>query len=153
MKKEKVFILIGLVAVVFFIGSCNKGGKNEHKVSSYNDNESHNAGEDCMSCHKQGGEGEGWFNSAGTVYNELQTMVYPNCTIKFYTGANGTGTLKYTIEVDGKGNYYTTDEIDFGSGLYPVVTSTNGTKYMSTSISSGNCVSCHGGTSNRVWAL
>ena len=32
MKKEKVLILVGLVAAVFFIGSCNKGGKNEHMV-------------------------------------------------------------------------------------------------------------------------
>ncbi len=139
-----IILLIGII-------SCKKEG-DEFKVSTYNDTESHNAGQDCMSCHKQDGSGEGWFNIASTVYDSLQLNTYPNNTIRLYTHANGTGTLKYTIQVDGKGNFYSTEDIDFGTGLYPSVESVNGTKYMSSSINSGNCTSCHGTTTGKIWA-
>lgn len=153
--KTKVVVLIGIIfSMIFIIESCKKDkeDENEYKVSKYNDDESHNMGLNCTSCHKQGGSGEGWFNIASTIYDSLQTSTYPNCTVKLYTGANGTGTLKYTVEVDGKGNFYSTENIDFGSGLYPAVTSSNGTKFMSSSISSGNCTSCHGGSTSKIWA-
>jgi hypothetical protein len=105
-----------------------------------------------MNCHKQGGEGEGWFNVAGTVYDSLKTATLPNATVNLYTGPNGTGTLKYTILVDGKGNFYTTNYIDFTGGLYPSVQGTNSTHYMSSTISMGQCNSCHGVSTDKLWA-
>lgn len=152
MKKTIIFTsLVGVFALSIF-ASCGKNKNNETKISAYNDTESHNMGQNCMSCHLQGGSGEGWFNVAATVYDSLQISPYPNTTVKLYTGPNGTGTLKYTIEVDGNGNFYTTEDVDFSTGLYPVVASNSGTNYMSTPIYMGNCVSCHGSSTSKIWA-
>lgn len=141
-----------IFAVCFIASSCKKDeNENETKISSYNDDESHNMGQNCISCHYQGGNGEGWFNSAGTVFDSTMASTYPNSTIKLYTGPNATGTLKYTIEVDGKGNFYTTEDMDFSAGLYPSISGNTATKHMSTSISSGNCMSCHGASTINLW--
>ena len=152
MKNTRMFVGTAVCGAMLFFASCEKNENNETKISSYNETESHNMGQNCMSCHKQGGSGEGWFTLAATVYDSLQTSPYPNSTIKLYTGPNGTGTLKHTIEVDGNGNFYTTQEVNFDAGLYPVVSSNNGTNYMSSPIYSGNCVSCHGNSTSKIWA-
>ena len=143
------------MAIVF--DSCNKDDDenegNETKISSHNDDESHNMGQNCMNCHHSGGDGEGWFILAGTAYDSLKTSTYPNVTVKLYTGPNGTGDLKHTIKGDAKGNFYTTETIDFSSGLYPAVTGANGTKFMSTPTTSGACNSCHGASTDKIWTL
>jgi hypothetical protein len=119
--------------------------------SSYNDNESHNAGQNCMSCHHSGGKGEGTFTVAGTVYNSSGAAVSPNATVKLYTGPGGTGSLVKTIEVDGKGNFYTTGNTDFGSGLYVTVTGSSGNiSKMNSSVTSGQCNSCHGSSTGKI---
>ncbi len=105
-----------------------------------------------MNCHKQGDEGTGWFKVGGTVYNSQKTNSYPNVTIQLFTGQDGTGALKYTIDGDELGNFYTTEYIDFTAGLYPVVQTKNGTQYMSTTTDNGQCNSCHGVTTDRIWA-
>jgi len=139
---------------VFIMQSCddeNELGENETKISRYNEDESHNAGQNCMDCHFQGGSGEGWFNIAGTVYDSLKAAVYPNATIRFYTGPAGTGSLKYTVEVDALGNFFTTEDIDFGDELF---TSVEGTteQFMISPVSMGECNSCHGTSVERIWA-
>lgn len=149
MKNRKVIFLLSFLLFGFFI-SCDKEdeGENKDMSSRYSENESHNAGQNCMSCHKSGGPGEGWFTVAGTVYNSSETAVYPNATVKLYTGTNGSGTLVKTIEVDGKGNFYTTNSVDFGTGLYVTVTGKSGSvSTMSSSITTGQCNSCHDSSS------
>lgn len=148
----KIGFLLAL-GFVILTQSCDKIQElgNETKISEYNDDESHNAGDNCMICHLQGGDGEGWFNVAGTVYDESLASVYPNSTIHLFTEANGEGTLVYTIEVDAKGNFYTTEDIDFGSGLYVSVEGTEVTKYMLSPVTVGACSSCHGSSIDRVW--
>ena len=127
-----------------------KGG-GESKVSTYGDTESHNMGLACASCHKPGGPGEGQFSIGGTVYDSLMTSPYPNTTVKFYTGSGGSGDLKYTFQVDGNGNFYSTQTLNFLTGLYPAVEGDLTTKYMSSPVSTGNCASCHGNTTNKIW--
>jgi hypothetical protein len=116
------------------------------KNSSANER-SHNAGKACMSCHRAGGgeaAGEGKWTLAGTVYNEATMKTLPGSTVDFYTGPNATGAKLLSLEVDRSGNLYTTRKINFGNGIYPVVTSPNGNKaFMSSSISQGDCNSCH----------
>jgi hypothetical protein len=104
-----------------------------------------------MTCHKSGGEGEGLFEVAGTVYESNRTTTFPNATVRFYSGPNGTGDLKYTIQVDALGNFYTTEGISFGSGLYVSVEGNQGTNYMPSSLSIGACNSCHGGQTGKIW--
>jgi cytochrome c553 len=147
--KKRGLIFTFIVLMFSVLVSCenedDENGENEDMSSSFNENESHNAGQNCMSCHKSGGHGEGWFTAAGTVYNATGATVSPNASVKLYTGPNGTGSLVKTIEVDGKGNFYTTSSIDFGTGLYVSVTGKSGSvSTMSSSITTGQCNSCHG---------
>lgn len=149
---KKYFFSVALCAgfgVLLFTQACSK--KNETNISSQNSSKSHNMGQNCMNCHKSGGDGEGWFTVAGTAYDSAGTNTYSNVTVKLYTGPNGTGTLKYTIDGDKLGNFYTTNATDFGSGLYPAVQGNNSTKYMSTSIPHGQCNSCHGVSTGKLW--
>lgn len=145
----KSYISIFIASVFLFVSSCEK--ENEVNISAYNSTKSHNMGQNCMNCHKQGGRGEGWFQVAGTVYDSTQTSTYKNATVHLYTLPNGGGSLKYVIEVDGKGNFYTTNTIDFSTPLYPVVVGNLATKMMSSSITSGQCNSCHGVSTNKIW--
>ena len=59
---------------MFVFQSCEKEdeGCDEDNISIAGDDESHNAGQNCMQCHYDGGEGEGCFVVAGTVYDSLQ---------------------------------------------------------------------------------
>ena len=148
MKKVK-YLVVALALGV--LASCDEG-RYETKISSHGENESHNEGMDCMICHGSGGDGEGWFSVAGTVYDSLLIETYPNATVKLFTGPAGTGELKYTIEGDSRGNFYTTKKVKFGNGLYPAIEGGTGTRYMSTPITVGNCASCHCNTTSRLWA-
>jgi len=149
----KIKTALWLVTSLFMIvlQSCEKENENESKISSIGSTESHHAGQNCMSCHLQGGSGEGWFQVAGTVYDNSKLTVYPNSTIKLFTGPNGTGTLKYTVQGDALGNFYTTESIDFGGGLYPSVQGSASTKHMTSAITSGQCNSCHGSSTDKIW--
>lgn len=154
MKKAGKFaaMVTWMVIVAFMFQGCEKEGGDVKNISSNNANESHNAGRNCMECHVSGGPGKGWFQAAGTVYNSTYSAVQPNGVVKLYTGPDGTGTLKATIEVDAKGNFFTTDAIDFTGGLYPKLTGTSGTSMaMGSSITMGQCNSCHGVSTNKIF--
>jgi len=121
------------------------------KQSSFGDTESHNMGLACATCHKSGGPGEGVFSIGGTVYHEDLSSAYPNTTLKLYTGPGGTGDLKYTFEVDGRGNFYSTTTLNVLTGLYPAVEGATTTKYMGSPVKTGMCSSCHGNTTDKIW--
>jgi len=143
---KKIFCLstVLLLLVLAQIGCEESEGGNEVNISSYNSTESHNTGRNCMQCHRNGGEGAGWFTFAGTVYKtDLQTP-YPNTTVILYSAPGGGGNEIKRIAVDARGNFYTTETIERGSGLYMGVQSPNETKYMYASLGSGACNMCHG---------
>lgn len=150
MNKKILAITIMVLSTMVLSQSCEKE-ENETKISSCNDTESHKIGQDCMNCHYSGGSGEGWFTIAGTVYDSLKTSPYPNATIKLFSAPNETGNLIGTIEVDGLGNFYTTNQIEFGNGLYTSVSGNTTTRHMVTPITSGQCNSCHGQSADRIW--
>lgn len=152
LQKKNLLLMTLLCLTVLLFPSCEKENEgNETKISAHGDDESHNMGQNCMECHKSGGEGEGWFNAAGTVYDSTLISTLKNVTVHLYTGENGTGELKYTIEGDAKGNFYSTKDFDFGDGLFPSVQGPTGTKYMSTAVKTGACNSCHGATTDKLW--
>ncbi|MBP7389090.1 MAG: hypothetical protein KA841_01725 [Chitinophagales bacterium] len=104
-----------------------------------------------MNCHKDGGSGEGCFTIAGTTYNSSGSSIYSNAIVKLYTQPNGLGSVVATLQGDSKGNFHTTESVDFGSGLYPVVINTLGQcVYMSSAVTQGACNSCHGATQPRI---
>jgi hypothetical protein len=131
--------------------SCEKNGRcNEDNVSKSGGDDSHNMGQNCMQCHKTGGEGEGCFVVAGTAYDSLGTKTLSSGKIELYTGPNGTGDLVHTIQIDSKGNFYTTDNFNY-SGLYPSITGPSGQKqFMGSTIFSGQCNSCHGTSTDKI---
>jgi hypothetical protein len=150
--KQKSVTLFAFLIMLATMQSCTENEYGSITDSKSGSSESHNMGQNCMNCHKPGGgEAPAW-KVAGTVYNEALTATNSNATVKLYTGPNQTGTLKYTIEVDAKGNFYTTSAIDFTGGLYPSVTGAISTYSMSTPIESGACNSCHNGViRSKIW--
>jgi len=122
---------------------------------------SHNAGQDCMGCHKAGGTGKGVFTVAGTVYRSgggAQTAA----TVTIYP--QGSTTAQATMTVDGLGNFWTTQTVaalvpaagqTLVQGVRAVIQPTGGTSAaMLGVISNGSCNACHspsGGT-GRVTA-
>jgi hypothetical protein len=151
MKTANRIFFIGLIFGLGFLGSCKKSSAcQEENISSAGSNRSHNKGMNCMQCHTSGGEGEGCFNVAGTVYQaDLQNTVSSG-KVELFTGPNGTGTLKYTIDIDNKGNFFTTASADY-NGLYPKVTGPSGTSIsMSSPLSTGACNSCHGASIAKI---
>jgi hypothetical protein len=155
MKKINLvlFALLISVSTVLTITSCKKKSKcNEIKISFSGSDESHNFGQNCLQCHKSGGEGEGCFTVAGSVSNSSLTSPLSSGTVSFYSAPNGGGTLMQTVEIDAKGNFHTTDAFEI-SGLYPAITGSNGiTHYMSSSPSTGACNSCHGSSTTKLFA-
>ena len=151
-------VSISLLAITVISSfSCNPeyyGEPNNNKkvISSYSADNSHKNGANCMDCHISGGEGEGIFTVAGSVYDSTKTGIYPNATIELYTESNGRGSLISTLEVDLLGNFYTTEDVDFGSGLFPMITGTGSdVHYMPEFTLIGTCNSCHGVTVDKSW--
>jgi len=139
--KKVIFALSLLIAMAF--SACEE--ENETVISTFDSSESHNIGRDCIECHKSGGEGEGWFTVAGSVYDVSLANLYAGATVKLSTEPLNGGTIVKTIEVDKKGNFYTTENVSFTDGLYVSVTGKTGiVKYMTQKISSGHCNNCHG---------
>ncbi len=152
MKNTSIVTLVFILSITLVFFSCEKDeyGENETLISRNGDTESHKNGQNCMDCHISGGDGEGWFTVAGSVY-DINTSPYPNATVGLYTEPNGSGTLVKSIEVDGEGNFFTTEPLDFADGLYTNVTDAQGNVVnMISSISTGQCNSCHGETTDKI---
>jgi hypothetical protein len=154
MRNRGIMFIVFLAVAAILAQSCEKEGGNRTNISQANGH-SHNAGRDCMQCHISGGEGAGWFNAAGTVYNTSDSATtYTNAVVKLYTAPDSLGNqvLVATINGDGSGNFYTTASIDYGAGLYPVVVGAHSIKYMPMSTNKGACNSCHGVNTARIIA-
>ncbi|MFZ1678712.1 MAG: hypothetical protein WAT91_15630 [Saprospiraceae bacterium] len=154
---KAILIFCTLFAGLLMFTSCGKEseggstGGGEAKLSTNGSSESHNMGQNCMNCHQKGGEGEGWFTVAGTIYNQLNNSPSANGLVELYTGPNGTGKVAYTIQVDARGNFYTTENINFGNGLYPASVVGQTRRYMPDAVTSGQCNSCHGSSTHLIY--
>lgn len=151
--------LLLLLGFIFTITSCVKKDNdvnivdhNIENISKFTDLRSHRAGENCMNCHISGGNGKGYFSVAGTVYDSTKIAVFPNRLIRLYSENNATGTLISELQVDGKGNFFTTDTISFKNGLYPIVLTSEGNFIsMNEKVYTGQCSKCHGVTTGNIW--
>lgn len=154
MKNYRNVIAIITGSLLFFIfyscESTNSGTGSSDIVSVFNSNASHRAGENCMNCHDSNGSGDGVFSVAGTVYNESLSSPLPNSTVRIYSSMDENADPLYVIEVDAKGNFYTTENISFGDGLYTSVQGSNAEIFMESAITNGSCNSCHGVTTDRI---
>lgn len=153
MKKYSPFFLALIISLLLAQVSCEEDNDNgdETLISLNFENESHNAGSNCMECHKPGAKGEGWFSVAGTVYDKTKTSAFPNTEVVFYRGPAGTGEIIKTIEVDALGNFYTTEDINFDNDIYVGVKGSSSVKYMISAIDNGKCNACHGLNTEKIW--
>jgi len=142
--RNRVQVLL-LVIFVLNLGGCGSDSDGDGtKVSVNGQFESHNVGLNCMSCHTSGGSGESVFSAAGTVYDGSNpTLVKPNGVMRLYSEPMGGGTLIAELEVDGKGNFFTTNAIDWGTGLYAMVQSDTDSQFMISALTIGACNDCH----------
>ena len=137
--------VIFALSAMLLVGCDSEGSEaDEVMVSRFGDTESHNAGENCFSCHRTGGSGEGVFVVAGTVYREDLTTVNPGTIVRLLS--NPDRTLLRSIEVDARGNFYTTEALSFSGGLLAEVISGSESRTMMTPVTNGACNSCHGDT-------
>jgi hypothetical protein len=145
------FIIITSLSFFTILAFASCSNSTEVKISKHFETESHNNGRNCMDCHNSGGKGEIEWKVAGSCYDSNFTNPYANATIKFFTEPNGSGIEVATLEVDGKGNFYTTQPVSFGIGLYPQVIGTTGKKLsMNSTVKSGACGSCHNYTTCKI---
>lgn len=105
---------------------------------------SHNAGRDCLACHRD-------FGVAGTVYR-ADGSTYSGATVRLTSAANGGGSVVLSLTSDASGNFYASRSVGFGTGLYTDVAGTSGSsRAMTASVTSGACNSCHD-SRNRIRA-
>ena len=125
---------------VFFLFACQKfvlPDRNQDS-SKHNEEESHNKGQNCMTCHYSAGWAEGVFTVAGSLYGNTD-----NANVELYRDINE-APIK-TIEVDLLGNIYTPDDVDFSNGLHVGVRNQQGDiEFMEDKIFNGQCNLCHG---------
>ncbi|MEX1188345.1 MAG: hypothetical protein WED33_03740 [Bacteroidia bacterium] len=142
-------LFVSLFAFALLNNSCNHLNELTTNISEANSSQSHNSGQNCVNCHKKGGDGDGWFTISGTAYAQ-NNVTASNVVVNLYTQPNGKGELRKTINGDLLGNFYTTDIQAFGGGLYPAISYNGQTSYMSSSILQGACNSCHGISTDRI---
>lgn len=150
-----VFALAVLLFAEFAALSCKRGGSTcgEVVVSVPLLSRSHNNAINCATCHAENGVGTGCFIVSGSVYLENQMEAYPNAVIRFYAGPNGTGGVKATYRTDAKGNFYSTEILDFNQPLYPaIIDASNNVVYKNRALlpGEGNCNKCHTDIPNRL---
>lgn len=156
---RKLGVLLSFLALTYIgvvASGCEESEWNEPMVSYYGDDKSHNWGMNCMDCHRRGGPGESWFTISGSVSKLGTNEPYPNVTIELWKEV-GVGQPVAIIEVDALGNFYTTEPINWGNGLYPAVVNKNGDRiFMQYKTMIGTCNSCHfngeGVSAPPIWA-
>ena len=154
MKIKSINILYFFI-VALSIVSCSHYDqiKADLKESSKGDDESHNTGQNCMSCHNVNGseaarEG-GWWTVAGSVYASVGKP-QKNATIELWELPNKQGKLIKRLVSDDKGNFYTNEILNFSSGVYPVIIVGSNSKVMGPAFKGGSCNSCHGVSSSAL---
>lgn len=116
-------------------------------VSANGEALSHAVGDNCMRCHQERGPAPGRFTAAGTLHDEAGEP-YPNGVVELRTAPDGMGELVASVEVDGLGNFYTTEALPLPTtALFPTVYSEDGARknFMPWPTSSGACNVCHAG--------
>ena len=87
--------------------------------------------------------GEGpTFSVAGTVYRDDSTA-YAGATVRLTTEQGGSGTLILSLQTDRSGNFFSSQAVNFGSGLFTDVFGVGSTRPMLAPVLDGSCNSCH----------
>ncbi len=141
------------LVLIFGLTACGGGGGGGAPAAPTVDNGqtasnkiSHNAGKDCLNCHKTGGiaAGNATFYAAGTVYKS-NGSVQAGATVRLYV--RDTNTIVVSMKTDDSGNFYTEQPIEglMTTGLNTEVEGPGGLRRtMPGVVSNGGCSVCHG---------
>lgn len=148
---KKIITLLSIIAIV---SACShyEELKSNPKESASGDDESHNAGQNCGSCHNKSGTEaaqEGWWTVSGTVF-KTNGSAQKSATIELWEKPGKQGKLIKRLVTDDLGNFYTDQILNFNGGCYPVVYAASGELEMSSAFNGGSCNSCHGVTEERI---
>lgn len=149
MKKLLVLSISVLTSATFIMIGCAAGGDTALLESSAGSTASHKAGQSCMKsgCHGSGGPA---FTIAGTITVSDGGAVDTS-------GRTITITGKGSLVSDGNGNFYSNDSKYSGTVATGNISTSGGTKNLTTidlSGTGGNCNqggACHGGGQNLVF--
>jgi hypothetical protein len=156
---KKIIVVIGVLITLNLAISCSHYDELQKNTieSNANEDESHNSGKDCMSCHNQTGSeaaDEGFWNIAGSVFKTIDSSEpQNNVTVELWSEPNGKGFKIYSLVSDKKGNFYTNKIVNFNNGCYPIIKFGNKTKSMLSSFKGGmscNNSNCHGGLIDKI---
>jgi len=154
MKPSIYLFVLPAIVLLLWSGCSNKEGP-PPSTAVYSVNggtTSHNNGQVCLSCHVAGGTGKYNFVIAGSVFKPDLSTPSPNGIIYFWSESGGTGDLIATLQVDAKGNFFTTSSLLPGVGAYPQMRGISGAvKTMPILAFTGNCNSCHGVNEDPIW--
>lgn len=157
-RPTHIFSILFLLAIAFIVVSgCNHYDELKSSGSDSSPSEkSHEAGNDCMSCHHNNNNGASsrWWYVAGTAYQANAVKEATEGEVQLWTGQAATGTKIYSMKIDQNGNFYTQKIIDFKGGYFPVVIYKNDTfpmleKILGTDLNK-SCNNCHGNNGNGI---
>jgi len=145
--------IVSTALLISGLFSCSSDPGKVENISRYDSIRSHNNGQVCLRCHGPQGNGKGHFTVAGSVYRYNQRDPHPAATVRLYSEDFQQGQLLLQIEVDKKGNFYTTEAVDMLQPVYPVVYASDGNHIteMNMPAPSGACNSCHDQSPVRIW--
>jgi hypothetical protein len=158
MKHRRKHLVLVVISLIVIFSQCSHAEqlRKHGKESEHGSDESHNFGQNCMSCHNQGGneavrEG-GWWTVAGSVANDETDQPLTDGYVELWSQPNRRGTLYYTLEIDAKGNFYSEKIIDFNGKCFPTVVNraTGGFESMEDPYYSGGCNRCHGSAESLI---
>ncbi len=114
--------------------------------SSHGETRSHAQGDNCMTCHQAHGPGPGRFTAAGTLHDAAGDPLADG-VLELRSAPDGNGDLILRIEVDGLGNFYTTEPLPLpDTALFPTVLGpAGGRNFMPFPTRSAACNVCHVG--------
>ena len=151
------WLLVIPVLLVFVATGCNHYDElNKSKSDSSPNEESHNSGEDCNSCHHDNNNeaSQKWWYAAGTVYEVNGVKEASSGEVQLWSGPGATGELFHTMKIDKKGNFYTQRIINFKAGYFPIVIHNSDTFVMSEIVTgtdlNKSCNNCHGNNGNGL---
>ncbi|MGV9012991.1 MAG: hypothetical protein ACOH13_10400 [Flavobacteriales bacterium] len=97
------------------------------------------------------GDGQGCWTVAGSFYNANGTNTVTQARVLLFGGPLVQGGEKLSWDDDDLGNVYTSQDVNFGSGLFPAVVSAAGDKaFMLEPIQDGACNRCLGYSTDRI---
>lgn len=147
--KMRYFRILVLFFLSVFVVSCSHYEEINANIteSASGDDESHNAGQNCATCHNSSGHEAvreaGWWTVAGTVFTTAG-KAQKNAIIELWEKPNKQGKLVKRLVVDDLGNFYTNQILPLSGGVYPSITVGSNSLSMTQAFVGGSCNSCHG---------